>query len=221
MDSKVVNKYIGEIVRPELKKLGFNRFTTRNSWRYRDQVIDIINFQSFNSYNADVMGVTTYSFSVNLGSFHIDIPSQHMIKEKDGLLRPEEYESPFRGGLSCKIQQNEIDRDDIWFVNQKGSNVEECVVDAKNQILNIGMDWFEKLSSKEELRKILKNEKEDMHKLWGFGNDPSPSRAYLLGYVELILGNESEAKKNFARVVESGCYKNLFETVDGAVSLAL
>ena len=221
MDSKVVNKYIREIIRPELKKLGFKKFTTRNSWRYRDEVIDIINFQSFNSYNADVMGVTTYSFSVNLGSYHIDIPSQHKIKEKDGLLLPEEYESPFRGGLSRTIQQNEIDRVDIWFVNQKGSNVEECVVDAKNQILNIGMDWFDKLSSKEELRNILKYEKEDMQKLWGFGNDPSPNRSYLLGYVELILGNESEAKKIFSSVVESGSYKDLFETVDEAVSLAL
>ena len=222
MDSKVVNKYIREIIRPELKAIGFSKFTSRNSWRYRENIIDVINFQSFNSYNADVMGVTTYSFCVNLGSFHKDIPIQHQpIKVKADLLYPEEYQCQFRGGLNRTISQREIDRTDIWYINSNGRNVESCVLDAKQQILTKGINWFSYLEKKETLREILLNQPESMGELWGFGNNPSPNRSYLLGYVELLLGNESEAKKHFEKVIESGCYKTVFRTANEAIARAL
>lgn len=221
MDSKVVNKYIREIIRPELKANGFSKFTTRNSWRYRNNIIDVINFQSFNSYNADVMGVTTYSFCLNLGSFHLDIPTQYTnVKNKSGYLCPQEYECHFRGGLDRTIKQKEINRKDIWYIRPDGTNIEKCLNDAKQQIVTKGFEWFSYLNDKETLKNILLTQPESMGKLWGFGRNPSPVRSYFLGYVELILGNKSEAKKYFEKVIESGCYSKLFKTVEEAVARA-
>lgn len=213
MDSRNVNRYIREIVRPELKANGFTKFTARNAWRYRENVIDVISFQSFNSYNADVMDVTTYSFSVGLGSFHIDIPTQHSkVKLKSGFLLPEQYQCFFKGCLGRSFLQTELTRNDIWFVKPDGSNIEKCVTDAKHQIIEKGLDWFSQLGTKEALKEILITKKEDMDLLWGFGNQPSPSRSYLLGYVEQLLGNSDLATKHFEDVIESGCFKDLFKT---------
>jgi len=221
MDSKVVNQHIRKRIRPLLKENGFTKFTTRNAWRYCENVIDVINFQSFNSYNADVMGVTTFSFSVNLGCFHLDIPSQFSnIKSKSGFLCPEEYECSFRGSLKRSFSQKELDRNDIWFIDEYGSNVENCIEDARQQILDSGLKWFSRLGSKEALQNTLLNRREVMGELWGFGNIPSPSRSYLLGYVELLLGNDDKAKIHFNNVIESGCYSELFKTADEAIARA-
>ncbi len=67
MDSKVVNKAIRDVIRPFLKENEFTKFTGRDSWRVKKDTIEVINFQSFNSYNADILGVTSFSFGVNLG----------------------------------------------------------------------------------------------------------------------------------------------------------
>lgn len=222
MDSKVVNKYIRELIRPELKALRFNKFTTRNSWRYRGNIVDVINFQSFNSYNAEVLGITTFSFSINLGSFHLDIPTQHgSIKLKSNFPCPEEFECPFRGGLRRTFEQKELERKDIWFVKPDGSNIEECIIDARNQMLAHGVKWFTNLDTKEALRDILINKPESMGELWGFGRNPSPIRSYLLGYVELKLGNETEATVHFERAIESGCFSSIFNSVGEAIERAL
>jgi hypothetical protein len=134
MDSKVVNRYIRELIRPELKATGFSKFTTRNSWRYRGNVVDVINFQSFNSYNADVMGVTTYSFGINLGSFHLDIPTEHgNIKSKSDLPCPEEFQCPFRGGLQRTFEQCELERRDIWFIKPDGSTLKNAFSTQKTK----------------------------------------------------------------------------------------
>lgn len=68
MDSKVVNRAIKANVWPMLKEHGFGHFTTRTAWRHDHDRIDVINFQSFNSYQASVIGCTTYSFALRLGS---------------------------------------------------------------------------------------------------------------------------------------------------------
>jgi len=56
MDSKEVNKQIRAVIRPVLKAQGFARFTARDSWRFHDDRIDVVNFQSFNSYLAGTIG---------------------------------------------------------------------------------------------------------------------------------------------------------------------
>jgi hypothetical protein len=70
MDSKVVNKAIKKEIFPFLKENGFTEFNSRNALRFSDQQIDIINFQSFNSYLAKGVGCTTYSFAINYDVYY-------------------------------------------------------------------------------------------------------------------------------------------------------
>jgi hypothetical protein len=74
MDSKSVNKEIRQTIWPLLREAGFWRFSSRSAWRHAESRVEVLNFQSFNSYNAGVLGCTTYSFSVNLGVFLLRSP---------------------------------------------------------------------------------------------------------------------------------------------------
>jgi len=76
--------------------------------------IEVVNFQSFNSYSAGVLGCTTYSFSS--GSYLVEVPSlgrPGRPKEKDGAPVPEEYECHRRGRLHRSFAQPELERRDI------------------------------------------------------------------------------------------------------------
>ena len=70
IDSKAVSKAIRTTVWLKLKTVGFTKFTTRTAWRF-GSALHVVNFQSFNSYNAKILGCTTMSFAVNLG-LHFD-----------------------------------------------------------------------------------------------------------------------------------------------------
>ena len=173
MDSRYVNREIRRQIWPNLKELGFERRTARNAWRHIDDRVEVVNFQSFSRYNADVMDITTFSFSVNLGCYLTYVPPQWPPKKIDkGRPYPSEAECSFRGKLrptTCSAESDEL----IWFVDNAGDNLLWCLNDVKNQIPNL-IDWFEKLSSKEEVLRILQEQQENMAELWGFGNLPSP-----------------------------------------------
>lgn len=216
MDSKAVNKEIRRVLWSVLKTHGFSHFSARTAWRHGDQKIDIINFQSFNSYHAEVLGVTTFSFKVNLGAYLRYVPPQWPPKTiKDGVPYPAEYECHFRGALSRTISQPKNPHADIWFVEVDGRNVAWCINDVLQKVPD-ALAWFACLESKSSVLRILLEEPENMSSLWGFGNKPSPQRSYLLGYVAMQLGNDTLADREFANVVASGCYSHLFSSVNGA-----
>lgn len=66
MDSKVVSQEIERRIWASLKTMGFDMFTSRTAWRHGIDTIDVFNLQSFSKYDADVLGITTFSFRVNL-----------------------------------------------------------------------------------------------------------------------------------------------------------
>jgi hypothetical protein len=69
MTSQDVNRALREVIWPALKGNGFGAGTARTAWRDRPDQVDVVNFQLFNAYNAEVLRVTTYSFQVNLGTY--------------------------------------------------------------------------------------------------------------------------------------------------------
>lgn len=188
MDSKQVTREINSVIRPILKENGFKKFSGRTYWRYESERIDILNFQSFNSYNADVMGCTTFSFAVNLAAFMNYSPSETEIKEKNGLKRPQEYQGHFRTGIKKGIEQTEFPRESIWFVDQKGKYLTDVVLDCKTQIESKALDWYRKFETKEQVLRILKEDQIDMNETWGFGNIGSPNRNKFIAYTANELG---------------------------------
>ncbi|HZK81234.1 MAG TPA: DUF4304 domain-containing protein [Humisphaera sp.] len=144
--SKDVNKEIRRIVWPALKEAGFTEFTARSAWRRHAFAIDVLNFQSFNSYFASVDGCTTFSFGIELGVYYPPNPKvpwrRELMKPKIAE-RPAGYDCPARHSLRKTIRQPHYKRKDIWYVEPSGKNIVEVVVNARNVILSRGIPWFD------------------------------------------------------------------------------
>jgi len=209
VDSSVVNKEIKRVIRPLLKDAGFTQFTTRTGWRYAGEKIDVVNFQSFNSYLADSLGCTTYSFCVRLGCSFSAIPRSESVKQKDELFRPTEYECHFRRSLQKTIQQPNLKRKDVWYVDPSGQNLNDVIEDAKKTILENGMPWFNRFNDLNEVLRTLQEDTESNEETSGFGANPSPNRHFMTGYVAFSLGKTQLAADHIQKALLSGCFKPL------------
>jgi len=218
MDSKGVNREIKKFIWPVLREAGFSKFTSRVAWRHTRDQIDIIEFRSFNKYNADVLGVTTFSFTVNLGTLLLYVPPQWPPKVKAGLQLPSEAECNFRSSLMCSIESKHKDKS-IWTIDPDGKNLAWCIQDVLSQLPQT-LAWFERLANRSEVLRILQEDDHRMPEMWGFGRNPSPIRSYLAGYVALALGQDELAQVRLQEAVDSKCFVNLFSSVHGAIARA-
>lgn len=212
MDSKEVNKAIRHSIRPLLKDLGFSRFTARTAWRDVAGRVEVLNFQSFNSYLAETIGATTYSFSVNLGCLLLEMPV-HGIKGKEGSPRPQEYECHLRGRLSRGFRQRELKRRDTWYVDPDGRYLDRAMEDVRAAIERDAEPWFTRLRDSETVLDLLLNADEQVTDLWGFGANPSPSRSCMTAYIARSLGRTELAREHFNAVLASGCYQQVADEI--------
>jgi Domain of unknown function (DUF4304) len=181
MDSKEVSAELRSEVRPLLRERGFHRFTSRYAWRVLDDRVDVINFQSFGDQKARSLGCTSYSFAVNLGCYlrRIDgAPIFPSVALSSGKL-PREYECPFRGRLSRTLEQPELSRRDIWYVDPQGRYLGEAAHDVRMVLAHGGLDWFGVFEDESQLLRILQHS-DLSESLWGFGARGSPARLLLL-----------------------------------------
>jgi hypothetical protein len=207
MDSSNVNKEIKSVIRPWLKDVGFSQFTPRTAWRYSGEKINVVNFQSFNSYLANAVGCTTHSFCVRLGCSFDAIPQSTSLKGKDGYLRPEEYECHFRLSLQKSITQPNLKRTDVWYVDPAGKNLEIVIADARKAILEIGLGWFSRFGDMEEVLRTLLEDSESNESTSGFGANPSPIRHFMTGFTSLTLGKMDLARERIKQALDSECFK--------------
>jgi len=220
MDSKCVSKEIRRAIWPLLRESGFWRFTSRSAWRHSESRIEVLNFQSFNSYNAGVIGCTTYSFSVNLGIFLREVPPSYepvRIKTADEKPLPEEYECHLRGHLHRNFAQAECERRDIWYIDPNGRYLEKAIHDVRMAIVRDAFGWFESLRDSGEVLRVLTDEPEDMDHLWGFGRNPSPMRSYLTGYMARSLGKRELAQSCLQEVLQSGSFTSVHNRISGDI----
>ena len=211
MDSKVVNKAIRDVLRPSLKENGFIKFTGRDSWRVKKDTIEVINFQSFNSYNAEILGVTSFSFGVNLGVYYKGINSIRFAFKisKD---YPKEYECQARRSLLKNIEQ-EYSRPDVWYIEKNGSNIEDCIIDVRNILLEMGLDWLDRFSDLNyALNAFCEKEETFLHNSIAvemIGGRPfSIARAEAISGICKSLNKIQEAIDYFKKVETDPFYKN-------------
>ena len=221
MDSKTVNRLIRELVRPLLKEKGFVTFTARSYWRHKPDRIEVINFQSWNWYNAEVMHITTYSFAVNLGIYFLAIPGYlQFIKEKDGRLLPAEYQCHFRYRPNKALVQPECRYPDLWYIDPEGEYLGPAVKDARDAIMGDGLAWFDRLSDKTAVLRILLEDEEVSPGVgWGFGRRPSPKRSLLTGYIALDLGERALALAALREAFASGCFGHMTDRLQADIRL--
>ncbi len=153
-----INKVIRRIISPVLRENGFSKVNTRNNWGWHDHCIWVLDIRAVGKYFSDVSGWPPMSISIHLGIYYDFIPEvfseQITIKQDDkGGLIPKEYECHSRATLLCTLNQshytkvlgNPADRkrEDIWWVEPDGSNIEEVVNNIKDSFLSGKVKWFE------------------------------------------------------------------------------
>jgi hypothetical protein len=190
LTSADVNRALRGAVWPALKEHGFDRRTARTAWRDRSDQVDVVNFQSFNAYNAAVLGATTFSFQINLGT-HPRCRTSTRTPQRNDQVRPQEYECDFRRQLTKAISQSEIDRPTLWFVRPDGANLAEVIDDARLALLGTGLGWFDRLAGLDAMLSAARNAPEDMGNTWGMGNIGSPHRK------ALVAALDAEASSRF------------------------
>jgi hypothetical protein len=205
-DSRIVTREIRRCVWPDLKARGFDHFTGRTAWRHSRAKIDVVNFQSFNSYLANGVGCTPHSFALNLGCYFPVIPSAGATPESRSVLLPQEFHCHIRLHLEKSIEQPELERPSVWLIGSDGRYLPESIADATKAILERGLPLLEKFADYEVLLDYLLNDDE---LLLDSGTKGSPRRHYMIGYIALATGKPALAPPHFQAALDSGCYKSV------------
>lgn len=184
ISSREVNAELRAVVWPALREQGFMDRTQRVAWRDEPDCVAVVDFWSFNSYTAATMGVTTFSFQVNLGVRALcSSRGRSFVKVRDGKLRPREPECDVRRVLWKTIPQAETEKPYVWFVCEDGSNLSEVVEDARVVLLTTGLAWINEFSDLSRILSFAENEPEERDAkgttitgTWGLGRPGCPSR---------------------------------------------
>jgi hypothetical protein len=143
MDSSLINKLLRSEVWPLLREQGFSQFESRNAFAYRGRFVNVVNFRSFNSYTAEVLGCTTYSFAVNIGTYVIgSLGEHHIALDKSGRLRPVEYQCSFRTELKKRTAVDGFARNDIFYIHPDGRTTHACFHEVRHLLQGVAQTWF-------------------------------------------------------------------------------
>lgn len=215
MDSSFVSRIIRKITWPIVREQGFTDLTSRTARRDCDDRIEIVNFQSFNSYLAQGIGCTTFSFALNLGIFFRRIPRPRPIKlqQESKPFRPEEYHCHFRRKLMKTSNIDALKRLDVWSVEPDGSNAEDLVLDATFKIQRDALPWFERYRNLDFVLETLNTDKNPSDGTWGYGTLASPNRRLITGYVHLMRGETGPAIEFLTSVVDFEYFSSIRQLI--------
>jgi hypothetical protein len=192
MDSKVVAKQIKQEIWPLLRREGFAKFSPKTAWRHTPDQIHVVNYQSFNSYLAEGVGCTTFSFALNLGIYFRAIPFGYPAGSgPDPSIKPQEYHCHFRHRLLKSIEQPILPRPDTWYVEPDGSNLLQCLEDSRTAIVREGLPWFDRFKPLAAVLKLLV-EQEQLPEV--YAARASPARKRMIGYIARKIGRADIAE---------------------------
>jgi len=151
----------------------------------------VANSQSFNSYLAEGVGCTTFSFGLNLGIYIRAIPHTHLFPGVDPSVKPAEYHCHFRKHLLKSIDQPTLPRRDVWYIDPDGRNLADVVSDARSVLVADGLPWFARLDSLHDVFDMLI---EDVPSELAIGPGiGSPNWKYFTGHIARQLGKREMA----------------------------
>jgi Domain of unknown function (DUF4304) len=217
MDSKIVGRELWKVVRPLLREAGWASFSSRTARKFSEQRIDVVNFQSFNSYLASGIGSTTYSFCVRLGCFFTAIPHSG-IKVKNGILMPQEYHCHLRYTVHKKFPQPECARTDVFYVDPEGKYLPTVIEAVRQGLATEGLSWFQRFSDMREVLRTLLEDDQTNDGTSDFGAKSSPARNLYTGYIALSLGETRIASEHLRRVADSSSYAQFRGQIEAQLS---
>jgi hypothetical protein len=184
VNGKDIDKLLRAEFWPAVRAHGF-AVRGRSAWRHRDDAIDVVNVQSYDEHQATVMGLTTFSFQVNLGVWPTPVPQRFEVDRDDrGRPTPAEYHCEFRNHLRPSIDRPKRRTNlkpfalrprrptDVWDVLEDGSNAADCVADARRTFEVQALPWYDDLTTSEQMLEHALREVA-----------PSPVGHYLVGFL--------------------------------------
>ncbi len=145
VDSKAVNKLIRSEIWPLLRGWGFTVFEARTAWRYIGEAVDVVEFYSFTSMQAEEIGCTTYSFGLHLG---VDVREAG---ETGGEARPDVWHCMFLKGMRKRSAVDGFRRDDVFYVAADGSSVAAVFQEVKDALERTARPWFDRMHKLEDV----------------------------------------------------------------------
>jgi hypothetical protein len=144
------------------------------------------------------MGLTTFSFQVNLGVWPTHVPQRFEVdQDKRGHPLPAEYHCEFRNHLRPSIDRPKRRPNlnpfalrrrrptDVWDILKDGSNAAACVVDARHTFEVQALPWYDDLRTSPQMLE---------HALGEFV--PSPVGHYLVGFLAAHTGRTELAREH-------------------------
>jgi hypothetical protein len=180
MDSVSVTRHIKSRIVPALKSAEFEG-KGRTFWRRRPYAVNVVHFQSFSKYTADIIGCTTFSLTVNLGVYY---PCYHWIF-------PDPSRSPNQPSiwtchalrqLAKTLPQPELARKDIWNIHEDGSNLNAVIQDVSDAMIQQGMPFFDEWSDVERALALFRSDKAEEG--YRSGAPGSPARKKIIQALE-------------------------------------
>lgn len=176
--SPEINKVIRQILSPTLKENGFDKVNTRHNWGWKDNCIWVLDITAVGKYFSDVTGWSPMSVYVELGIYYDFVPPKDgeiKIGTKGELL-PKAHQCQLQKQLYCSIKQsnytNHFDnpaeqrRNDIWWIEPDGANIEEVLNEIKQSFLSVGLVWLIKYTDLVTAFKEIESEHDSFNKFY-------------------------------------------------------
>ncbi|WP_342041933.1 hypothetical protein [Bacillus sp. OTU2372] len=152
--SPEINKVIRKILSPVLKDNGFDKVNTRHNLGWYDHCIWVLDIGAVGKYFSDVTGWSPMSLQVDLGIYYDLIPTEddEIKKGTNDQLLPKFHQCHLQEQLYCNLDQSnyinhldnpaEKNRNDIWWVQPDGSNIEEVILEVSKSFMIDGLNWY-------------------------------------------------------------------------------
>jgi len=151
---KLINSAFKESIVPILKEAGFNKFSGKKAWKHFENKIYLFQVSGVGAHFSSVTGYPASSLTASINIYYIGLPDSVQCKkiDKSGILLPGETECNYRFGLDKNVSQKDlmssisfdVERRDIWWVNQDGSNVTEVIDDLKTTLESHALSLVER-----------------------------------------------------------------------------
>jgi uncharacterized protein DUF4304 len=213
IDSHDVAASLKATVFPVLREAGFVRFKARAAWRFREHVIEVVDFRSLGSYLGGAVGASSHSFGGHVGLYYKALHTAPWATEPLPEL-PDEASCHARRTLRKSLFQLWCRRRDVWYVNRKGTNLEAVASDVRRAVEQQALPWLKEHEDLElALRAFESRDDSEMKRgimLEHFGGArDSFARAAAASALALACGQPQRAREAWQRMLANPYYQNL------------
>lgn len=203
LTSKDVDKLLRAEVWPYVREQGFV-VRGRTARRYWHDAVDIVNVQSYSAHVADVHGMTSCSFQVNLAVWPTFRPPDGRAPGRDdqGRLLVDEWQCLFRHHVEPTVPKPLRRRSRNPFplrplpaptgtfeIAGDGANALDCVRDARRGLEAQALPWFAARRTVAQMLTLI-----------------DPGDHYTLGFAAAHTGDAAAARRHLELALDTGAY---------------